>query len=101
MRPMLYLFLSVASFNVFAGNYATCLLDVMPGIQNDAAATAANRVCLEKFPSALRDIPKGSGRGLFSPESGAECAMKKGRDTRSQVAGQAIYIACMALFQKP
>lgn len=92
---------TVTSCVCLAGNYAKCIVDKMPGVQNDAAAYATVKVCLDKYPGGLAEIEKGSGRGILSFDSGAECAAKKAAATQSQVGGQAIYSACAILYDKP
>ncbi|MBP8168474.1 MAG: hypothetical protein KAX99_02320 [Azonexus sp.] len=84
-----------------AGNYATCLLKHLPGLQNDAAANAAIRLCMNEHPSAFNGVPQGDGRSFLGYDSGAECAMKKAGETRSQRAGQMIYVACRRLYDEP
>lgn len=84
-----------------AGNFATCILDKTPGVQNDAAATATNKVCIDKYPGGFAGVEKGSGRGFLSFDSGAECAAKKAAGTPSLIGGQLIYAACIALYDKP
>lgn len=81
-----------------AGNYATCLLDEMPGLQNDNAAYAAVQVCTSKYPRRMDSIPQGAGRGFFSYDSGAECALDKSRDTQSRTAAYQIRLACDRLY---
>lgn len=83
-----------------AGNYATCLLDKLPGVQNDATAYAAAQLCTSKYPERYDSIEQGSGRGLFSYESGAECALDKGADTLSSSAAGQIRVACNRLYNK-
>lgn len=84
-----------------AGNFATCLLDELPDVQNDAAARAAFQVCTEKHPAQYLEVTQGSGRGFFSYDSGAECALKKSRETRSQLAARMIRVACNRLYNEP
>jgi len=84
-----------------AGNFATCILDKTPGVQNDAAAYATNKVCMEKYPGGMASVEKGSGRGFLSFDSGAECAAKKAAGTPSLIGGRLIYNACIALYDKP
>ena len=59
-----------------ASNYATCLLDKLPGLENDQAAMAALQLCKADFPDGLAAVPLGSGRGLLGYDSGAECALE-------------------------
>lgn len=85
-----------------AGNYATCLLDKLPGVQNQAATSAAVQMCLSDYPSAWNTVPQGDGRGLFaSYRSGSECTLDKSKDTRFAPAAQLISSACHRLYNKP
>jgi hypothetical protein len=85
----------------FAGNYATCLLKNLPGLQNEAAANAAIKLCMTEYPGGINSVPQGDRRGLLGYKSGAECAMKKAGETRSQLAGNGIYMACRRLYDEP
>lgn len=84
-----------------ADNFATCLLEKLPGIQNDMAANAVYQVCNAKYPGVFGTIAQGSGRGWFAPASGAECLMKKGSETRSNRAAALIGVACRRLYDPP
>jgi hypothetical protein len=84
-----------------AGNFATCLLDELPGVQNNNAAGAAYQVCSAKYPERYAGVAQGSGRGFWGYESGAECALKKARDTRSQDAAGMMRVACNRLYDRP
>jgi len=84
-----------------AGNYATCLLEKMPGLQNDNAATAAWNLCNSEYPGGLASVPQGSGRGFFGYDSGAECALEESGQTRSRTAAFQIRLACDRLYEKP
>ena len=92
--------LLVLPLSAFAGNYATCLLKHLPGLQNEAAARAAINLCMTEYPGGLNGVPQGDGRGILGYKSGAECAMNKAGETRSQVAGQMIYTACRRLYDE-
>lgn len=84
-----------------AGNYATCLLKNLPGLQNESAARAAINLCMSEYPGGINSVAQGDGRGFLGYKSGAECAMKKAGDTRSQLAGNGIYMACRRLYDEP
>ena len=85
-----------------AGNYATCLLDKLPGGQNHGASVSAVRVCQSKYPGGLADVEQGAGRGLFaSYDSGDECTYDKAKDTRYTGAVRVMAEACMRLYNKP
>lgn len=90
-----------ASTMALAGNVATCLLDELPGVQNDPAAMATYKMCLEKFRGGLDTVAQGSGRGWFGYNSGAECAAKLAAKTPSRQAGQLIYSTCNRLYNEP
>lgn len=89
------------SSSATAGNYATCLLKNLPGLQNEAAANAAIKLCMSEHPGGINSVPQGDGRGFLGYKSGAECAMKKAGETRSQLAGNGIYLACRRLYDAP
>lgn len=94
----IFLFLSTAAS---AADYATCLLDRLPGVQNDAAATAAYQLCMSKHPGGLAAVKQGAGRGFLGFDSGAECTLKKAADTRSNRAAHMIGVACRKLYDEP
>lgn len=92
--------------HVFAAdNFATCLLDRMPGTENDVAAAQIRRHCLEKHPAGKWGYVPGTGRGplnaIFGYESGAECASKLSKNTRSALAAKNIAWACEDLYGLP
>lgn len=99
----LVLALVIFSFSAAAisGNYATCLLKNLPGLQNEAAANAAIKLCMSEYPGGINSVPQGDGRGFLGYKSGAECAMKKAGETRSNLAGNGIYMACRRLYDEP
>lgn len=84
-----------------AGNFAECLLEELPGVQNNNSAGAAYQVCSAKHPERYAGVAQGSGRGFLSYDSGAECALKKARDTRSMDAAGMIRVACNRLYNEP
>lgn len=84
-----------------AGNYATCLLDKLPGLENDQASGAANTLCTSEYPGGFQAVPQGEGRGLLGYDSGAECALEESGDTRSPGAAYLIRAACNRLYDKP
>lgn len=101
MRHLHALLLATVAGPVFAANYATCILDKLPGTQNDVAAQANMQVCLSKYPGGIKSVPQGQGRGLFGFDSGAECTAKKASDTRSNRAAVLMGIACRQLYDEP
>ncbi|SDG85258.1 hypothetical protein SAMN05216588_101189 [Pseudomonas flavescens] len=85
-----------------AANYATCLLDKLPGVQNQAATTAAVVMCEADFPGGMAKVPQGDSRGVFaSYRSGSECTLEKSRDTRFVRAVQLISSACHRIYNEP
>lgn len=93
------LFVAIAS-PAFASNYATCILDKMPGVANDVAAHAVRQVCIAEHPGGMNAVEQGSGRGFFGYDSGAECVVKKAGETRSQSAAATIGAACRKLYEE-
>jgi len=100
MRRIAAVALFCCSPLALAGDYASCLLDELPGIENDTAAYAAAQVCGSKFPTRYDGVAQGSGRGFFGYDSGAECALAKSKDTRSSRAAGMIRVACNKLYDK-
>lgn len=100
MRRTLPALLLLTAAPAFAANYATCVLDKMPGVANDVAAHSVYQLCLQEHPGGLAAVPQGSGRGFFGYESGAECTAKKAGDTRSQQAAYMINGACRKLYDE-
>lgn len=92
--------LALVAAQAHAANYATCLLDKLPGTQNDVAAQANMQVCTGKYPGGIESVPQGQGRGLLGFSSGAECTAKKAGDTRSNRAALLIGVACRRLYDK-
>lgn len=82
-----------------AGNYAECILDKMPGVQNDAVALAISRTCLAEHPGGINAVEQGSGRSeWFGYNSGNECVIKKGEKVASRVGGNLLTGACNKLY---
>jgi hypothetical protein len=83
-----------------ASNYATCLLDKLPGLENDQAAAAAIQVCRADHPGGLEAVTQGDGRGMLGYDSGADCALDQSGDTRSRTAAYQIRLACDRLYNE-
>lgn len=79
---------------------ATCLLDKLPGTQNDVAAQAVFQVCSAENEGGIQAVPQGDGRGMLGFKSGPECTAKKASDTRSTRAAELIGVACRRLFDE-
>lgn len=92
--------LLLACAPAFSANYATCVLDKAPGVANDPAAYAVAQLCLSEHPGGMPAVPQGSGRGMFSFKSGAECTAKKAADTRSNQAAYLVGAACRKLYDE-
>lgn len=85
-----------------AGNYPECLLENLPGVQNDTAARAAQRICTSKYPGGLASVKQGAGRGARGAfASGDECVVAVAGETQSEIAARAIGLACRRLFDEP
>lgn len=93
--------LLAASFPAFSENYATCLIDGLPGTSNHAAHEAIVQTCLQKHPSGFSRIKIGEGRGWFGFKSGAECTIKKAKDTTFPTSAGMIGMACRCLYNQP
>lgn len=89
------------SSSAMAADYATCLLDSMGDVQNDAAVYAVRKMCAEKYPGGFSWVKKGSGKWMFGFDSGAECTVKKSAKTSNRMAGIVIGAACRCLYDEP
>lgn len=94
------LFALFLSGTATASNYAGCLLEVLPGTQNQPAFGAAMRLCADRYPDRWFTIQRGSGRGLFSFKSPASCTIDKGKSTSWHLAANQIRIACDCLYSE-
>lgn len=84
-----------------AGNYATCLLNKLPGVQNQAAISAAVRLCGADYPDGLTSIEQGADRGIFAAyNSGDECLLEKSKDASHPRAVNLIRAACSRLYDE-
>jgi len=100
MRPAISAMLFVSCGPAFAANFATCLLDKLPGTANDVAAQAVYQVCLAEHPGGINAVAQGSGRGMFAFKTGAECTAKKAGETRSNRAAVLVGVACRKLYDE-
>lgn len=94
------LLLATLAAPALAANMATCLLDKLPGTQNDVAAQAVFQVCSAEHPGGIQAVPQGDGRGMLGFKSGPECTAKKAGDTRSTRAAELIGMACRRLYDE-
>lgn len=92
-------FLSL-SCTAFAADYATCLLEVLPGTQSGPAFTAGMQLCSQKHPDQYFTIKRGSGRGVFGPKSANACTADKAKSTSWQPAAYQIGRACACLYDE-
>lgn len=65
MDAVLSLMIATLPSQSWAENYAECLLDRLPEIQNDAAALAVAQLCYQEYPDMYSNTTKGSGRVFF------------------------------------
>lgn len=56
--------LSFLSTPSLASDYATCLLDKLPGVKNAPAHAAALNLCSQQHPDKFFEVRRGSGSGL-------------------------------------
>lgn len=100
MKRCVALILTLSS-SAWAGNFAECILDKMPGTANDVAASAVWQVCRSAYPGGIESVKQGDGRGFFGYSNGNECLAKKASDTQSQRAALMIGSACRRLYDEP
>lgn len=76
-------------------NWAECILEEVPGIQNDRAATMAAIKCNKEF-SYRESIEK--RKPIFGVKTAPECVLKHGKGTVSPKAARFITAACHKLY---
>lgn len=100
MKYLAVISVTLLSSVAFAGNYADCILDKMPGSENEAITTAVVSTCFQENPGTFYEIEKGSGRGLFGYKDANACVLKKARDTRHPRAAGLISASCRCLYDE-
>lgn len=86
-----------------ADNFAECLLDKLPGVQNRQATIAAANVCGERYPERLTGVEWGAGRGfIFSKyDSPTDCFQAKANAVQDGLAIGWIRQSCARLYGQP
>lgn len=80
--------------------FADCILDNMADVQNDPAAYAIMKLCLDRYPSGFNEMDKRTG--FFARySSGAACIAAKGKAAAGTVAPQRIRAACYLMYEPP
>lgn len=82
-------------------NYWECILDTVPGTQNDVVGANLIVQCAKKFPKQSLVAEKDKVGGLFSVPTKDDCLMKYAKNTPSSLAAKAIYAACYQLYYSP
>lgn len=83
---------------VFAGNYATCLIDKMPGSENEIFTSSVIAECSAEHTGTLYAIKKGSGLGFFGFKNAEACVQSKTKTTPNRRAAVMISRACGCLY---
>ena len=80
-------------------NYWECILDQMPGSQNDIDALAVKKLCRQKFPdySWRKEVPK-KASGLFT-DSATECLEEFASKTPSAEGQRELRAACIGMYE--
>lgn len=79
-------------------NMAECVLDRMPGVANDSVGLEIYAQCSREFPV---NAPVEKRTGFFAAyHSGAECTLKKAKDTPSPLAARFIQGYCYMLYEQ-
>lgn len=94
--------LLAAPITASAANYATCLLDKLPGVQNNQSTYAAARICRETYPERFSGVDWGSGLGLFAAyNSPDECFQENAKSVQDGLAINWIRQSCRKLYSEP
>lgn len=95
------LLLLLFSAPAMAANFATCILDKMPGSANHAMHAAVVQLCLADHSAGFTGVIQGSGRGWFGFSSGDSCTIKKAAGTAFGMSAGVIATACRCLYDEP
>lgn len=80
-------------------NWGECILNKMPGAQNNFAAGAIIKSCTEQFGSPNWQVMKPGNPDQYS--SGDQCVINKAKATSSELGARVIAATCHKLFDKP
>lgn len=84
-----------------AGNFATCILERMPGVKAPQVSAAVVRACQAAHPDGLQGVAWGAGKGWFAKyQSPDECLSDKAKETALLIAVSHIRNACGVLYGK-
>ena len=81
------------------GNYWECILDDMPGVENDTAAAEILEHCQDQFSFADRIFVK-KKEPWFGIKTANECTISYSKNTPSTKGAEAIRAACHKLYPK-
>lgn len=84
-----------------ASNYASCLLETLPGTQSRASFNASIQLCAEQHRDQFFTLKRGFGRGALAYRSANACTSEKAKTTLFQPAAQHIRMACDCLYSEP
>lgn len=101
MRYIAAALLLTLTVPAWAGNFATCLLDKLPGTANQPTHGAVFQTCTKNYPGRYFDIKKGSGRGIFGFADGNSCVIKKAKNTPYELSSMQVAFACRCLYDSP
>lgn len=99
-RIMLAIGLALLASGVSAADFATCILEKMPGSSNGATNSAVFQTCISEHPGGYVNVKQGAGRGLFGFKDGNACTIDIAKQTSFQPSAGAIAIACRCLYNK-
>jgi hypothetical protein len=79
-------------------DYAECLLDHLPKVENDLVARQIVAACLQEFPGGFANVETRSGWLKKYPDR-RSCLINEAKSTKSAFAAQAISVACFHLYE--
>jgi hypothetical protein len=93
--------IAVAAYNGLSGpdNWPECIIDRIPGAQNDYAAAAVIQSCTRDFGDPQLARIHHSRTARYG--SGDLCVMEKGKDTASELGARVLTASCHQLYDPP
>jgi len=79
-------------------NFWDCILDDMPDVKNDAAATEIIKMCNNKFPA--RSSIKEKRTPFWGVKTAGECVIEDSKNVTSPLGAKYIRAACYQLYPR-
>lgn len=99
-KTIVFLVFSLLPPLASASNFASCLLDKLDGVRNEAAVRTSYQLCTSRHPEGMSGVKWGAGKGFFFSRyaNPLECFHDKGKELTQSTAINLVYSACTRLY---